>query len=180
MTPHLPNYFLPFPATRHSGNYGSPRTVRSSLCLVRHVRGCEMLVHRSSANQRLPVLVTHHIPLELTGRTTLVRVNSSIEERVAEPLHFGLPSFTLKLRTRLRFLPSAPFNARFDGYGCGCRCHGSPPLLNRISAECAARLLPCRLLWLSPGPSLSCSRTPSLSYKEDARGSTPRVQCQGA
>jgi hypothetical protein len=33
----------------------------------------------------------------------LVRV-ISIEESVAESLLFGLPSFTLKLRTRLRFL----------------------------------------------------------------------------
>jgi hypothetical protein len=34
----------------------------------------------------------------------LVRV-ISIEESVAEPLLFGLPSFNLKRRTRLRFLP---------------------------------------------------------------------------
>jgi len=34
----------------------------------------------------------------------LVRV-ISIEESVAEALLFGLPSFTLKLRTGLRFLP---------------------------------------------------------------------------
>jgi hypothetical protein len=34
----------------------------------------------------------------------LVRV-ISIEESVPEPLLFSLPSFTLKLCTRLRFLP---------------------------------------------------------------------------
>lgn len=96
---------------------------------------CEMLVHRSSANQRLPVLETNHISREHTGRTKLVRVNASIEERVAEPLHFGLPSFTLKHRMRLRFLPSAPINARFDG--CGLIFHGSPPLLGRTGADCA-------------------------------------------
>jgi hypothetical protein len=110
MTQHLPIYFLPFPATQHSCNYGSTRPVHSSMCPVRHVRGCEILAHRSSANQRLPVLETNQIPLEHTGQTILIlgRVNSSIEERVAEPLQFGLPSFTLKLRTRLRFLPLAP------------------------------------------------------------------------
>ena len=84
-----------------------------------------MLVHRCSAHQRLPVLKTHCIPLEHRGRTVqiLVRV-ISIEERVQETLLFGLPSFKLKLRTRLRSLPSAPFNARC--YGIGRVCHGSP------------------------------------------------------
>jgi hypothetical protein len=69
----------------------------------------------------------------------LVRV-ISIEESVPEPLLFGLPSFKLKLRTRLRFLPSAPFNARCDGFGL--IFHGSPPLLvDRASADRVARLL---------------------------------------
>ena len=53
----------------------------------------------------------------------------------AHPLR--LPSCSLKRRACLHALPSAPFNARCDGYGCGCRCHGSPPLLDRTSAECA-------------------------------------------
>jgi energy-converting hydrogenase Eha subunit A len=35
----------------------------------------------------------------------------SIQESVAESFLFGLPSFKLKRRTRLRFLPSAAFNA---------------------------------------------------------------------
>src|SRR6266704_2494306 len=88
---------------------------------------CKMLVHRCSVNQRLSVLETHHIPLEHNGRTMmliLVRV-IYIEESVPEPLLFSLPSFTLKLSTRLRFLPSAPFNARCDGFGP--IFHGSPP-----------------------------------------------------
>ena len=65
-----------------------------------------MLVHHCSANQRLPVLETYHIPPEHTGRTMLILVRViSIEESVAEALLFGLPPFTLKLRTRLHFLP---------------------------------------------------------------------------
>ena len=68
--------------------------------------GCKMLVHRCSVNQRLPVLETHYIPIEHTGWRMLILVRViSIEESVAEPLLFGLPSFNLKLRTRLRFLP---------------------------------------------------------------------------
>jgi hypothetical protein len=68
--------------------------------------GCKVLVHRSSVNQRLPVMETHHIPIEHTAWTMLILVRViSIEESVAEPLFFGLPSFNLKLRTRLRFLP---------------------------------------------------------------------------
>ena len=148
----FPYYFSQSCATRHSCNYGSTRLVCSSMCPVRHVRGCEILVHRSSANQRLPVLETNHIPLEHTG-LILGRVNSSIEERVAEPLQFGLPSFTLKLRTRLRFLPLAPFNARCEGFGL--IFHGSPPLLGRTSADCAACLPRLPLMWPSQWPSLS-------------------------
>jgi hypothetical protein len=68
-----------------------------------------MLIPRGSTNQRFPGLETNHIPLEHTGWRMLIQVRvNSIEERVAEPIHFGLPSFTLKLRTRLRFLPLAP------------------------------------------------------------------------
>src|SRR6267142_5776335 len=88
--------------------------------------GCKILVHHCSVNQRLPVLETHHIPLEHTGRTILILVRViSIEESVPEPLFFSLPSFTVKLRTRLRFLQSTPFNARCDGFGL--IFHGSPP-----------------------------------------------------
>ena len=134
---HSKNYFLSCPVTRRACNYGSTRPVRSSV------------------NQRLPVLETHHIPLEHPGRTMLILSRViSIEERVPKPILFGVPSCSLKRRTCLHALPSAPFNARFDGYGCGCRCHGSPPLLNRISAESAAWLPPCLLMWLSPGLSL--------------------------
>jgi hypothetical protein len=71
-----------------------------------------MLFHRGSANQRFPILETKHIPPVHTERTMLILIRViAIEERVAEPLLFGLPSFTLKRRTRLRFLPSAAFNA---------------------------------------------------------------------
>jgi hypothetical protein len=67
--------------------------------------GGKMLVHRCSVNQRLPVLETHHISIEHTGWTMLILVRViSIEESVAEPILFGLPSFNLKLCTRLRFL----------------------------------------------------------------------------
>src|SRR6267143_5771758 len=103
--------------------------------------GCKMLVHLGSVNQRLPVLETHHIPLEHTERTMLILVRViSIEESVPEPLLFGLPSFKFKMRTCLRFLPSAPFNARCDG--SGLIFHGSPPLLDRTSADCVAYLPP--------------------------------------
>src|SRR6185295_9493678 len=141
MTPHTPYCIFaalhkPQPASRI--HVAHAVATRLSLC-PRLVDGrCINMVHRGSAKQCLPVLETHHIPLEHTGRTKLVRVNSSIEERVAEPLHFGLPSFTLKLRTRLRFLPSTPFNARCDGDGL--IFHGAPPLLGRTTADCAARL----------------------------------------
>jgi hypothetical protein len=102
--------------------------------------GCEMLAYRSSAHHRVPVLEPHRISRVHPGRTLLILVRVvSVEERVPEPILFGLPSCRLKRRTCLHPLPSAPFNARCDGYGsgCGCRCHGSPPLLDRASAECA-------------------------------------------
>jgi hypothetical protein len=88
-----------------------------------------MVVHGGSANQRLPVLETHHIPLEQTGRTLLILVCVvSIEERVQETLLFGLPSGKLTRRTGLRALPSTPFNARCNGFA-----HSSPPLLDRTA-----------------------------------------------
>jgi len=141
MTPHTAQYFFGMPRTpQHVSRARVAHAVatRLSLCPRLVDGGCINMVHRGSAKQCLPVLETHHISLEHTGRTKLVRVNSSIEERVAEPLHFGLPSFTLKLRTRLRFLPSTPFNARCDGDGL--IFHGAPPLLGRTTADCAARL----------------------------------------
>jgi hypothetical protein len=112
--------------------------------------GCEMMVHRGSAKHRVSVPETQRIPLEHNERTLLIlgRV-ISIEERVPETLLFGLPSCNLQLRTGLRFLPSAPFNARCDGFGR--ISHGSPPLLDRTSSESAARL-PRRLpMWMSQG-----------------------------
>jgi hypothetical protein len=48
------HYVLQSCATRHSCNYVLPRGVSPSMCPVRQVRGCEMLVHRCSVNQRLP------------------------------------------------------------------------------------------------------------------------------
>ena len=127
-----------------------------------------MLVHRCSVNQRLPVLETHHIPIEHTGWTMLILVRViSIEESVAEPLLFGLPAFNLKLRTRLRFLPSAPFNARCDG--SGLIFHGSPPLLDRTSADCVAHLPPRPL---EIGGKATCHTSASLLVKAQ-RG------CQG-
>jgi hypothetical protein len=39
----------------------------------------------------------------------------SIEKRVPETLLFGAPSFQFSLRTRLRSLPPAPFNASEEG-----------------------------------------------------------------
>ena len=74
------------------------------------------MFRRGSVNQRFPILETKHIPPVHTERATLILVCViSIEESVAESLLFGLPSFKLKLRTRLCFLLSAPFNARYDG-----------------------------------------------------------------
>ena len=97
----------------------------------------------------------------------LVRVNS-IEERVLEALLLGLPSFTLKLRTRLRFLPLAPFNARCEGFGL--IFHGSPPLLGRTSADGAARLPRRPLMWLSPGLSLSRFRHTLVKAQRGCQG----------
>src|SRR5512144_1475371 len=100
-----------------------------------------MLAQCGSVNQRLPVLETHHIPLEHTRSTMLVLTRAiTIEKSVLEPLFFGLPSVELKLPPRLHFLLSAPFNARCDRYGCGCRCHGAPPLLDHASTDGAVRL----------------------------------------
>lgn len=170
MTQHLPNYCLSFPATRHSCNYVSPRPMSPSVCPVRHVThavntrispcrcraggGCEMLVHRGSANHRSSVLETHRIPLEHTERTLLVLVRViSIKESVPEPLLFGLPSCKLKWRTRPRALPSAPFNARCDGFDrIG---HGASPLLDRTSADGAAPLPRRPLISMSQGLYLS-------------------------
>jgi len=147
---------------------------RVAICWSTAWQGCHMLVHRGSANQRFPVLETHRIPLEHTGRTLLILARViSIEESVPETLLFGLPSCKLKLRTRLRFLPSAPFNARCDGFGR--ICHGSPPLLDRTSDDCAAPLPGGPLIWLSQGLYLPRFRNTLVKGKEDARGSRHRV-----
>jgi len=92
--------------------------------------GTEMVEHRGRANQRVPVLETDCIPLEHTERTLLILGRMiSIEERVPESRLLGLPSFKLKLRTRRRFVPSAPFNARCDG--SDLIRHRSPSLRDR-------------------------------------------------
>jgi hypothetical protein len=139
--------------------------------------GCEMLVRRGSAKHRVSVLETHRIPLEHTERTLLILGHViSIEERVPETLLFGLPSCTLQMRTRLRGQPSAPFNARCDRFGrIG---HGAPPLLDRTSAEWAARLPRRPLMWMSQGLYLSRFRNTLVRRIKDARGSQHRVQWQ--
>jgi len=112
---------------------------------------CNLLVHRCSAHHRVPVLESHRISREHPGRTLLILVRVvSLEERVPEPILFGLPSCSLTRRIGLHALPSAPVNARCEGYGYGCgfRCNGSSPLLDGIRAECAAWLPPCPLLWM--------------------------------
>jgi hypothetical protein len=98
-----------------------------------------------NANHCSAVMETHQISLEYTSRIIpiLVRV-IPIVERVPETLLFGMPPLKVKLRTRLSFLPLAPCNARCDGFMC--IYHGSPPLLDRTSVDCLARLL-----HLSPG-----------------------------
>jgi hypothetical protein len=99
-----------------------------------------MLVHRCSVNQRLPVLETHHIPLEHNGRTMmliLVRV-IYIAESVPEPLLFSLPSFHAQ----------AEHTPAFSAVGtiqCEMRWIWSyipwlSSLLDRTSADCVARL----------------------------------------
>jgi hypothetical protein len=94
----------------------------------------------------------------------------SVEERVPKPILFGLPSCSLKRRACLHALPSAPFNARCDGYGCGCRCHGSPPLLDRTSAECAwPGYLLARSWGCHRGRPCHASGTLSSIRKEDAK-----------
>jgi hypothetical protein len=135
-----------FSASRepHDANASRARVIRAvdarmSPCRCRAGRGCELVVHKGSAKHLAPVLEPHRVPLEHTGRTLLILVRVIfIEERVPEALLFGVPSYTFQRRLRLRALPSAPFNARCDGFGrIG---HSSPPLLDRTSAEDAARL----------------------------------------
>ena len=94
-----------------------------------------MLGQRCNVNHCSAVLETQQISLEHTSRIIpiLVRV-ISIEEGVPETLLFGMPSFKVKLHTRLSFLPLAPCNARCDGFTC--IRHGSPPLLDCESGLC--------------------------------------------
>jgi hypothetical protein len=147
---------------------------------IKHVssgRGLQSVGPPLQCAYRVPVLEPHHIPLENTGRTMLILVRViSIEESVPEPILFGLPSCSLTRRTCLHALPSAPVNARCEGYGygCGCRSHGSPPSLDRTSAECAAWLPPCPLLWMSQGPSLSCFRNTLVKAQRGCQAPCPR------
>ncbi len=99
-----------------------------------------MLEQPFNAHHCSAVLETQQISLEHISRTIpiLVRV-ISIEERVPETLLLGMPSFEVKQRTRLRFLPLAPCNAGCDGFTC--ICHGSPPFLGRTSMDSVAGLL---------------------------------------
>lgn len=83
-----------------------------------------MQIHPYSSNQCLPILETHYIPLEDSGRTIPIPVPMIyMVESVPETLLFGSPPFQLRLRTRPLFLLLAPSNARYDGIGC--ICHGS-------------------------------------------------------
>jgi hypothetical protein len=153
VSPHLPNYFLPSSVTRRAGNYCSPRPVRSSV------------------NQRVSVLEPHRISREHPGRTLLILIRVvSVEERVPKPILFGLPSCSLKRRTCLHALPSAPFNARGDGYGYGCRRHVSPPLLGRTSVDCTARPPRRPLNWLSSGTYLSRFRHTLVKAQRGCQG----------
>ena|SRR5215831_2921891 len=87
-----------------------------------------MQIHPYSANQCLPILETHYIPLEDIGRTIPIPVPLIyIVESVPETLLFGSPPFELRLRTRPLFLLLAPSNARYDGIGC--ICHGSSSIV---------------------------------------------------
>jgi hypothetical protein len=151
-------------------------------CPCRACGGCEMVVHHGSAKQRVPVPEPHRIPLEHTERTLLILSRViSIEESVPETRLFGLPSFQLTRRPRLRALLSTPFNARCDR--SGLICHGSPPLLDRTRADGAARL-PRRPL-ISGTPSVTSHKgcqgintacpVPGVLYVPiSCRGSMPR------
>jgi len=153
------------------GPHGSPIRNQDQTCVL---WAWWLLAYRSSAHHRVPVLEPHRISREHPGRTLLILVRVvSVEERVPKPILFGLPSCSLKRRTCLHVLPSAPFNARCDGYGCGCRCHGSPPLLDRTSAECAAWIPPCPLLGMSQGPSLSRFRNTLVNRQRGCQAPCP-------
>lgn len=134
-------------------------------------RGCELEVYLGAAKQRVPVLEPHRIPLEHNGWTLLIlgRV-ISIEERIPEPLPFGVPSFTLTRCPRLRALQSAPFNAKCDRFA-----HGSPPLRGRTNADGAASLPLRHLIGYRRGCTCHAPETSALLRKEDARGSKHHV-----
>jgi hypothetical protein len=124
--------------------------------------GCNMLVHRGGANHRVSVLEPHRIPLEHTGRTLLILgCVISMEESVLETLLFGLPSLTLQLHMRLYSLPSAPVNARGDGF------HGSSPLLDH-NQRCGA-CLPHRPV-ISGTPSVGAKRMPGNRHSVSCAG----------
>jgi hypothetical protein len=75
-----------------------------------------MPVHPCQANQGLPILEAHLIPVEHNGRTIPIVLRViSIEKSIPEALLFGAPSVQLRLRMRVHFLQPAPFNASADG-----------------------------------------------------------------
>jgi len=126
--------------------------------------GCELVVQKGSAKHLATVQEPHHIPSEHIRRTLLIAVRViAIEERVSEALLFGIPSCMFERRPRLRVLPPAPFNVRFDG--CGRIAHRSPPLPDRTNPDHAARLI--HRLRISGTPTDIAQRMPG--------GSTDRV-----
>ena len=99
--------------------YGLCHLLASKTLLALEAGGCAMLGQRCNANHCSAVLETHHISLEHTSWIISILVCViSIEESVPETLLFGVPSFKVKLPTRLSFLPLAPSNARCDGFTC--------------------------------------------------------------
>jgi hypothetical protein len=95
----------------------------------------------SNANQYLPVLEAHRIPLEHTGRTTPILVLAiSIEKRVPETLFFSAPSFQFSLRTRLRSLPLAPFNASYEGGADTCNTLKVKGVISRTTRDCLLQI----------------------------------------
>ena len=118
--PHNPKVGRSNPPHAMVGLHRSPKSPEKS-----QKRPLGVLLHEAllptKTSQRLSVLQTHRIPLQHNGRTILILICAiSIEKRIPEPLLFGEPSFQLRSRIHLRFLPPAPFNASYDvGVGLG-------------------------------------------------------------
>ena len=74
-----------------------PHTVHTRIAPPGCCGARELLVHRGRAKHRVPVVESHRIPLERTGRTLpiLARV-ISLEESIPESLHFGAPFCTFQ------------------------------------------------------------------------------------